>query len=191
MRVHVSTTSLSGVVLIETDCFRDERGFFIEPWNQRDFQAAGLNVTFVQEGHSRSNRRVIRGLHYQDMTAPMGKLVRCTVGEIFDVAVDLRVGSATFGKWFAVELTAENHRQVYIPPGFAHGFQALSAAAEVQYKQTAFYTPSSEGGVLWNDGDLGIPWPISDPLLSTRDTQALHLKDYLRAPAFRIEQFQK
>lgn len=187
MKLKVSPTALSGVVVIEIDCIKDDRGFFMEPWNQRDFQAAGLNLTFVQEGHSRSSHRVIRGLHYQDMTAPMGKLVRCTSGEIFDVAIDLRVGSPTFAKWFAVELSAANQRQIYIPPGFAHGFQALSPAAEVQYKQTAFYTPSSEGTILWNDPDIGITWPLADPQVSNRDAGAMRLQDYLRAPAFRIE----
>jgi dTDP-4-dehydrorhamnose 3,5-epimerase len=187
MKLTVSTTPLAGVVLIDTCSFDDERGFFLEPWNQRDFQAAGLNVSFVQEGHSRSNYRVIGGLHYQDMNAPMGKLVRCTLGEIFDVAVDLRVGSPTFGKWFAVELSVANKRQIYIPPGFAHGFQALSPASEVQYKQTGFYTPSSEGTIVWNDDEIGIRWPLADPLLSKRDTQGMRLRDYARAPVFRVD----
>lgn len=186
MKLKVSTTPLPGVVIVDTNCFEDERGFFIEPWNQRDFQAGGLDLRFVQEGHSRSVRRVIRGLHYQDMTAPMGKLVRCTVGEIFDVAVDLRVGSPTFGRWFALELSAENKRQLYIPPGFAHGFQALSAA-EVQYKQTGFYTPASEGAIRWNDADIGVAWPLPDPLISDRDRQARRMSEYLRDPAFRFE----
>src|SRR5262249_43555489 len=135
MQITVTKTPLDGVVLIDTKYFKDERGFFIESWHQRDYAAAGLSMTFVQDGHSRSPRGVLRGLHYQDMTAPMGKLLRCTVGEIFDVAVDLRVGSPTFGRWMSVVLSADNKRQIYIPAGFAHGFQATSDVVEVQYRQ--------------------------------------------------------
>lgn len=186
MKLRVNQTSLPGVVTIEMDYFQDNRGFFIEPWHQRDFAAAGLDLTFVQEGHSRSSRGVLRGLHYQNMTAPMGKLVRCTVGEIFDVAVDLRVGSPTFGKWTAVELTADNKRQIYVPPGFAHGFQALTEAVEVQYKQTGFYTPSAEGTVAWNDPEIAVEWPLADPILSSRDLTGPSLQQYLRDPAFRF-----
>src|SRR5438105_4695295 len=144
MKITVTKTPLDGVMLIDTPYFQDERGFFIESWHQRDYAQAGLPVVFVQDGHSRSLRGVLRGLHYQDMTAPMGKLLRCTIGTIFDVAVDLRVGSPTFGRWFGVELSAETKRQIYIPAGFAHGFQAIADVVEVQYKQTGFYTPASE-----------------------------------------------
>ena len=185
MKITVTKTALEGVVLIDTKYFQDDRGFFIESWHQRDFADAGLTMTFVQEGHSRSARGVLRGLHYQDMTAPMGKLVRCTVGSILDVAVDLRVGSPTFGKWVGVELTADNKRQIYVPEGFAHGFQALSEVVEVQYKQTGFYTPSSEGSVAWNDPDIGVEWPIADPTLSDRDKRANSLKAYQEKPAFK------
>ena len=185
MKITVTKTALEGVVLIDTKYFQDDRGFFIESWHQRDFADAGLTMTFVQEGHSRSARGVLRGLHYQDMTAPMGKLVRCTVGSILDVAVDLRVGSPTFGKWVGVELTADNKRQIYVPEGFAHGFQALSEVVEVQYKQTGFYTPSSEGSVAWNDPDIGVEWPIADPTLSDRDKRASSLKAYQEKPAFK------
>src|ERR1051326_4697796 len=144
MKITVTKTPLEGVVLIDTPFSKDERGFFIESWHQRDYADAGLPMTFVQDGHSRSPRGVLRGMHYQDMTAPMGKLLRCTVGTIFDVAVDLRVGSPTFGKWFGVELSADTKRQIYIPAGFAHGFQATSEEIEVQYKQTGFSTPPAQ-----------------------------------------------
>jgi len=169
VKLNVTPTRLDGVVLIDINYFKDDRGFFIEPWHERDFSAAGLDLRFVQEGHSRSSARVLRGLHYQDTTAPMGKLLRCTLGRIFDVAVDLRASSATFGQHVAVELSAENMRQIYIPPGFAHGFQVVSDVAEVQYKQTGFYTPSSEGTLSWNDPQVAIPWPRPDPVLSGPD----------------------
>lgn len=185
MKITVTRTPLDGVVLIDTKYFQDDRGFFIESWHQRDYAEAGLTMTFVQDGHSRSPRGVLRGMHYQDMTAPMGKLLRCTLGEIFDVAVDLRVGSPTFGRWFGVELTAGDKRQIYIPAGFAHGFQALTEFVEVQYRQTGFYTPPSEGTLAWNDPDVGIPWPIPDPTLSARDRKGMTLQQYLQKPAFR------
>jgi dTDP-4-dehydrorhamnose 3,5-epimerase len=184
MQVTVTRTSLEGVVLIDIPFFQDDRGFFIETWHQREFAAAGLTMTFVQENHSRSQRGVLRGLHYQDGTAPLGKLIRCTYGEVFDVAVDIRAGSPTFGQWVSVELSAGNKRQIYVPPGFAHGFQAVSDAAEIQYKQTAFYTPEAEGTIAWNDSDLAISWPIATPTLSARDRKGLSLEDYLRQPAF-------
>lgn len=184
MKLIITPTPLSGLITIEMNYFRDERGFFIESWHQRDFAAAGLDYTFVQDCHSRSRRGVLRGLHYQDMTAPMGKLLRCVVGQIFDVAVDLRVGSPTFGQWFGVELSSDNQKQIYVPVGFAHGFIALSDVVEVIYKQTQFYTPAAEGGVIWNDPDIGVKWPITDPILSARDSKAQTLKDYLKAPVF-------
>lgn len=184
MKTHVTATPLEGLFKVDIDYFSDERGFFIESWHQRDFATAGLDLAFVQEGHSRSGRDVLRGLHYQDMTAPMGKLIRCTVGAIFDVAVDLRVASPTFGKWFAVELSAENKTQLYVPEGFAHGFATLSDVAEVQYKQTGFYTPSSEGTISWNDPDVGVAWPVSEPILSQRDQAGMSLREYREKPAF-------
>jgi len=184
MKTHLTKTPLEGLVVIDIDYFQDERGFFIEPWNKRDFATAGLDLEFMQEGHSRSSYGVLRGMHYQDMTAPMGKLLRCTVGRIFDVAVDLRVSSPTFGKWFSVELSADNKKQIYVPVGFAHGFATLSDVAEVQYKQTGFYTPPSEGTIAWSDPDVGIQWPITNPTLSKRDQNGMSLKEYLRKPAF-------
>jgi dTDP-4-dehydrorhamnose 3,5-epimerase len=184
MKTHVTTTPLEGVLVINVDFFRDERGFFIESWNKRDFAKAGIPFDFVQDSHSRSERGVIRGLHYQDMRAPMAKLVRCTVGRIFDVAVDLRVSSPTFGKWFSIELTSENHIQLFIPVGFAHGFAALSDVCEVQYKQTGFYEPETEGGILWNDPEVAIEWPFKNPHLSKRDQNQMSLKQYRELPAF-------
>jgi dTDP-4-dehydrorhamnose 3,5-epimerase len=184
MKTMITTTPLAGVVLVNINYFQDERGFFIEPWNKRDFAEAGLDLEFVQEGHSRSGFGVLRGLHYQDMTAPMGKLVRCTLGKLFDVVVDLRISSPTFGKWFGVELSTENKTQIYVPPGFAHGFVSLADAVEIQYKQTGFYTPSSEGTLAWNDPDVAVDWPIKNPVLSKRDQSGKLLKDYIKNPAF-------
>jgi len=184
MDLTVTPTPLDGVVLIQPHIFPDERGFFLETWNARDFVAAGLPETFVQDSHSRSTRGVLRGLHYQDATAPLGKLVRCTVGSIFDVAVDLRMGSPTFGQWAGAELSAENKLQIYIPPGFAHGFQATSEIVEVQYKQTGYYTPSAEGTIAWNDPQVGVAWPLDEPILSGRDQQGSSFEDYAQRPVF-------
>jgi dTDP-4-dehydrorhamnose 3,5-epimerase len=180
-------TPLPDLYVVEIKFARDERGFFIESYNQREFAKAGLAATFVQDNHSRSGAKVLRGLHYQDLTAPMGKLVRCTVGAILDLAVDLRVGSLTFGKWFGVELSDQNLKQLYLPPGFAHGFATLSPSADVQYKCTNFYVPASEEAVIWNDPDLGIEWPYPDPVVSKRDAGGMSLKQYLQNPAFRYQ----
>ena len=184
MDITVTPTRLVGVVLIDTDYFRDERGFFIENWHRRTYAEHGLDLEFVQDNHSRSAKGVLRGLHYQDPTAPMGKLVRCTVGAILDVAVDIRVSSPTFGQWVSAELSDENMRQIYVPEGFAHGFVTLSDFAEVQYKCTGFYTPPSEGTIAWNDRDIGIMWPIAEPLLSGRDQKGMSLSEYRQHPAF-------
>lgn len=185
MKTRVKKTPLEGLLVVNVDFHRDERGFFIETWHKRDFAESGLPYEFVQDSHSRSGARVLRGLHYQDMRAPMGKLVRCTVGRILDVAVDLRVTSPTFGKSFCIELNADNQTQVYIPIGFAHGFATLSEDCEMQYKQTNFYSPSCEGGIAWNDPDLNIDWPYRDPVLSQRDRTQMSLKDYVKNPAFK------
>lgn len=184
MELTIHKTKLSGVVVIETNAFRDHRGFFIENYHQQRYNDAGLTYTFVQDNHSRSGAKVLRGLHYQDMTAPMGKLVRCTLGAIFDVAVDLRMGSPTFGQWVAVELSADNMKQIMVPPGFAHGFATLSDVAEVQYKCTGHYNPASEGAIRWNDSDVGIVWPFDDPIVSAKDATAPTLQDYLKNPRF-------
>jgi len=178
-------TPLDGLLVITIEYARDERGFFIENYHKQRFAGIGLAVEFVQDNHSRSQARVLRGMHYQDLSAPMGKLIRCTLGAIFDVAVDLRVGSPTFSRWHATDLTAENMKQVYVPPGFAHGFVTLSEAAEVQYKCTGYYTPSAEGTLAWDDPHIGVEWPIPDPILSERDRRGMRLQEYLKQPAFR------
>jgi dTDP-4-dehydrorhamnose 3,5-epimerase len=185
VRYTVTESALEGVLLVDTEFFRDARGFFIENWHRRNFTEAGLDVEFLQDNHSGSLGGVLRGLHYQDMTAPMGKLVRCTVGRILDVAVDLRVGSSTLGGWVAEELSEENMRQLWCPPGFAHGFLTLSDSAQVQYKCSGYYTPSAEGAIRWNDPDVAIEWPISTPQLSGKDENAPTLKEYLEKPAFK------
>ena len=151
-------TSIEGLAIIEPAVYGDERGYFMETYNYRDFAAAGFDMTFVQDNQSRSKKGVLRGLHYQKKN-PQGKLVRVISGEVFDVAVDLRKGSVTFGKWFGVTLSEENKKQLYIPEGFAHGFLVLSETAEFVYKCTRFYDPEDEGGLLWNDPEIGIEWP--------------------------------
>jgi dTDP-4-dehydrorhamnose 3,5-epimerase len=185
MKVRITPTPLEGLCVIDIDYFKDERGFFIESWNRRDFAAMGLTADFVQDSHSASRYGVLRGMHYQDMTAPMIKLVRCTVGKILDVAIDLRADSSTFGRWFAIELSGENKRLLYVPVGFAHGFATLSDHCEVQYKQTNYYQPRAEGGIAWNDQDVGIRWPYDNPTLSDRDQRQSSLKEYRMNPAFR------
>ena len=178
------STSLEGVRIIEVEHFGDARGFFYESYHRQKFAALGITAEFVQDNHSRSAARVLRGLHYQDMTAPMGKLVRCTLGKILDVAVDVRAGSPTFAKWVGVDLTAANVRQLWVPPGFAHGFVVLSEVAEVQYKCTNFYTPSAERVLAWNDPEVSVEWRVADPILSKRDQNGMSLKQYLEKPAF-------
>lgn len=177
-------THLDGVLLIEPKCFRDARGFFLESYHRRELAAVGITDEFMQDNHSRSAQGVVRGLHYQDLTVPMAKLVRCTRGAIFDVAVDLRVNAPTFGQWVGVELTEENMHQLYVPVGFGHGFAALTEGAEIQYKCSNFYAPAAEGCVLWNDPDLGITWPVASPTLSPRDLAGKSLRAYLASPAF-------
>ncbi|MEE4382470.1 MAG: dTDP-4-dehydrorhamnose 3,5-epimerase [Pseudomonadales bacterium] len=164
-------TKLPGVVIIEPDVYRDERGYFMESWNAARYRELGIDVDFVQDNHSRSSRWTLRGLHYQ-LNRPQGKLVRATVGTVFDVAVDLRRDSPHFGEWVGVELSAENHRQLWIPPGFAHGFLVLSEVAEFQYKCTTFYDRDSDRSLLWSEPSVGIAWPLPDgvePLLSPKD----------------------
>lgn len=166
--MRVITTDLPGVLVVEPDVFGDERGFFLETWHQERYAAAGLPDRFVQDNHSRSAPGTLRGLHYQ-LGRPQGKLVRCVRGAIFDVAVDIRRGSPTFGKWIGVDLSEENKRQVYIPPGFAHGFCVPAVQSEVEYKCTDFYRPEDERGIIWNDPRLAIPWPVAHPTLSNKD----------------------
>lgn len=161
-------TELPGVILIEPDVHKDARGFFLETYHRRKYQEGGIPGDFVQDNHSHSVRGTLRGLHAQ-RRRPQGKLVRAVEGEIYDVAVDARPGSATFGRWTAATLSAENFRQLYVPPGFLHGFCVLSPTAQVEYKCTDFYEPADEIGVLWNDPELAIPWPVKDPVLSEKD----------------------
>jgi dTDP-4-dehydrorhamnose 3,5-epimerase len=158
------------MLILEPKVFGDDRGFFFESFNQRDFQqVTGLDVKFVQDNHSKSAKGVLRGLHYQ-IQHPQGKLVRVVQGEVFDVAVDLRKSSSTFGKWVGVNLSADNHRQLWIPPGFAHGFVVLSQSAEFLYKATDYWFPVHERSLLWNDPTVGIEWPIDgEPLLAAKD----------------------
>lgn len=172
--------------MVDTDVFQDDRGFFLQSWVRRDFAAAGIDVDFVQDNHSRSTAGVLRGLHYQDLTAPMGKLVRCTRGAILDVAVDLRVGSPTFARHVAMELNEQNKRQLWVPAGFGHGFLSLADPTEVQYKCSGYYTPAAEGSVRWDDAELAIPWPNAAPRLSAKDAAAPTLREYLERPAFRF-----
>lgn len=169
----VVRTEIPDVLVLEPKVFGDERGFFFEPYNKRVFrEATGLDVEFVQDNHSRSRSGVLRGLHYQ-LRQPQGKLVRVTAGEVFDVAVDLRHGSATFGKWVGVHLDAVSKRMAWIPPGFAHGFLVLSEQADVLYKTTDYYAPEHERAVRWNDPRLGIAWPLrGEPILSAKDAAA-------------------
>ncbi len=184
MDIEVIRTALNGVLIIKPDSFRDERGFFMESYHSGKFMEHGLDLTFVQDNHSRSRHGVLRGFHYQDATAPQYRLVRCTVGEIFDVVVDLRLGSPTFGQYIGIGLSAENQWQLLIPPEFAHGFEVLSDVAEVQYKVTAHHHPAAERALAWNDPDVSVRWPIPTPILSDKDRRAPSLGEYLANPAF-------
>lgn len=171
-------TEIKGLLIIEPRVFGDERGFFLETWNKAAFHEAGLDLTFVQDNHSRSQKGVLRGLHFQN-PGPQGKLVRVTNGAVFDVAVDLRANSSTFGKWVGVELSAENKRMFWVPEGFAHGFLTLSDDTDFLYKCTAPYAPESEHTLAWNDDAVSIEWPIAglDPIVSEKDAKGLALAD--------------
>jgi dTDP-4-dehydrorhamnose 3,5-epimerase len=173
----ISHSKLKGCVIIEPRVFGDDRGFFLETFQAvRYKQEAGIDLPFVQDNHSRSARGVLRGLHFQK-TKPQGKLVRVVRGEVYDVAVDIRKGSATFGQWKGVILSEDNKKQFWVPPGFAHGFVVVSTTADLEYKCTDYYDPSDEGSILWSDPDLNIPWPIANPVLSTKDESAKRLVD--------------
>ena len=173
MAISVIDTKLDGVKLIEPRVFGDDRGFFMESWNQRDFNNQVKKVDFVQDTHSRSKKGVVRGVHYQLPPHAQAKLVRCVLGSIFDVAVDIRCSSPTFGQWVGYELSAENKRQLWIPEGFAHGFVALSDYAEVCYKTNEFWYKDCEGSIRWDDPKIGVVWPLDEiPCLSEKDAQA-------------------
>jgi dTDP-4-dehydrorhamnose 3,5-epimerase len=178
--MNVLPTSLPGVLILEPKLHGDPRGFFLESYNERAFeQATGTRQQFVQDNHSRSARGVLRGLHFQRAPHEQGKLVRVTAGQVFDVAVDIRPASATFGRWVGVELSAQNFRQLWLPPGFAHGFLVLSESADFLYKTTSYYAPASEVALRWNDPDIGIDWPLPEgqqPSLSGRDSAAPGLR---------------
>ncbi|HJC50369.1 MAG TPA: dTDP-4-dehydrorhamnose 3,5-epimerase [Candidatus Anaerostipes avistercoris] len=170
-KITVTPCEIEGLYVIEPTVFKDERGYFVETYNQNDMKEAGLDMVFVQDNQSMSVRGVLRGLHFQKQY-PQGKLVRVVRGKVFDVAVDLRSDSKTYGKWFGVELSAENMKQFYIPEGFAHGFLVLSDVAEFCYKCTDFYHPGDEGGLLWNDEEIGVQWPLEegvDLIISEKD----------------------
>ena len=166
--LQVRETELQGVLIVTPVVFRDDRGFFLESFNETAFAEAGLPTRFVQDNHSRSKKGVLRGLHYQ-LRRPQGKLVRVVRGKIFDVAVDIRRGSPTFGKWVGVTLDDSEMSALWIPPGFAHGFCALSDDVDVTYKCTDFYSPVDERGILWNDPLLGIDWPVKEPIVNSKD----------------------
>ena len=174
--MNVIPGKLEGLVVIEPKVFGDARGFFMETWNRRKYEEAGIGVAFVQDNISVSRRDALRGLHFQN-PHPQGKLVSVLQGEVLDLVVDVRRHSATFGKWEAVALSSENKRQFYIPPGFAHGFLVLSDTAMFHYKCTAFYSPKDEMTILWNDPALGIRWPTDNPIVSEKDAKGLLLKD--------------
>ena len=162
-KIKVTTCDIEGLMVIEPTVFYDERGYFMETYNYNDMKAAGLDRVFVQDNQSKSSKGVLHGLHYQKQY-PQGKLVRVVRGEVFDVAVDLRTGSATYGKWYGVLLSEENKKQFYIPEGFAHGFVVLSDEAEFCYKCTDFYHPGDEAGIAWNDPEIGVKWPILEDM---------------------------
>jgi len=175
--VKVSDTALPGVKLLEPRVFNDDRGFFLESWNARAFAAVGIDASFVQDNHSLSAKGVLRGLHYQ-IGSPQGKLVRVVAGAVFDVAVDLRRSSKTFGRWAGYELSAENKRQAWIPPGFAHGFLSLKDGTQLLYKCTDFYSAQAERSLIWNDPEIGIAWPLNGkPLVSDKDAAAKPLSE--------------
>jgi len=175
--VRVTPAELPDVLLIEPDVYRDPRGFFLEAFQAERYKSFGIDGTFVQDNHSRSVAGTLRGLHLQVGSRPQAKLVRVIIGSIYDVAVDVRVGSPNFGRWVGFELSAANFKQCYVPPGFAHGFAVLSPEAEIEYKCTNLYDPKAEIGIAWNDPALGIRWPVDRPLLSERDQRHPRLEE--------------
>jgi dTDP-4-dehydrorhamnose 3,5-epimerase len=178
MQIRIENKFLDDVAVIVPDAFQDSRGFFMETFRADQFRELGLPVEFVQDNHSRSTKGVVRGLHFQ-WEPPMGKLMRVPLGSAFLVAVDVRKGSPTLGRWVGVECSADNRRQVWAPAGFARGFCVVSDVAEIQYKCTGIYNNKAESGILWNDPAIGIQWPVSNPILSEKDTKARTLADWL------------
>ena len=181
MQIKIASRHLNGLVVLEPDVFEDERGFFMEIFRADQFAELGLPVDFVQDNHSRSQKGVLRGLHFQ-WQPPMGKMMRVTLGSAYLVAVDIRKGSPTLGQWFGIEASAQNKKQVYAPAGFARGFCVLSDVAEIQYKCTGVYSSKAEAGILWNDPEIGIAWPLDNPILSEKDSRARPLSQWLAGP---------
>lgn len=181
MQIKIESTHLNGLSVIVPEVFQDDRGFFMEVFRKDQFGDLGLPTEFVQENHSRSTRNVVRGLHFQ-WEPPMGKIMRVTVGTAFLVAVDIRKGSPTLGKWFGIEVSAENKKQVWAPAGFARGFCVLSDVAEIVYKVTGLYNSKAESGIRWNDPAIGITWPVKEPILSKKDETAQSLQEWLKRP---------
>jgi dTDP-4-dehydrorhamnose 3,5-epimerase len=181
--VKVTPLELPGLLLLEPKVFGDDRGFFMELFHARRYADLGVPGPFVQDNYSRSGRGTLRGLHFQEPQG-QGKLVQVLAGSVYDVAVDVRRGSPTFGKWAAAELSSENRRQLWIPPGFAHGFCVLSESADFHYKCTTLYAPETERAIAWNDPDLAIPWPVREPILSGKDARAARLKDATVLPEY-------
>ncbi|NOJ77030.1 dTDP-4-dehydrorhamnose 3,5-epimerase [Myxococcus xanthus] len=179
----VTPLEIPDVLLLEPKVFGDDRGFFMEMFHAARYAAAGIPGPFVQDNYSRSAKGTLRGLHFQEPQA-QGKLVQVLAGAVYDVAVDVRRGSSTFGQWVAVELSSDNRRQLWVPPGFAHGFCVVSDSADFHYKCTALYAPETERSVVWNDPDLAIPWPVSEPRLSPKDAQAPRLRDAPLLPEY-------
>jgi dTDP-4-dehydrorhamnose 3,5-epimerase len=181
--VRFVATELPGVVLVEPTVHRDKRGFFLETYHRDKYAAGGIDAVFVQDNHSRSTRGILRGLHAQGRR-PQGKLVRAVEGAIFDVAVDIRRGSPTFARWVGVELSAESFHQLWVPPGFAHGFCVLSESAQVEYKCTEVYLPDDELAIAWDDPEIGIDWPVAEPILSPKDAAAPRLAEVELLPRY-------
>lgn len=179
----VTNTTIPGLLIVEPKVFGDARGFFFESFQAERYAGAGIPGPFVQDNLSRSSRGILRGLHFQE-PRPQGKLVTVLRGKVFDVTVDIRKGSPTFGRWFGIELSDENRLQLWVPPGFAHGFCVLSDVADFFYKCTEYYSPENEASILWNDPALGITWPISEPLLSGKDARAVPLAECTKLPVF-------
>ena len=185
--MQVTKTNLEGVLIFEPKIFGDARGWFMETWSARKFEAAGLNFNFVQDNQSYSaHKGTLRGLHYQTAPFAQAKLVRCTRGKLLDVAVDIREGSETFAKWVVVELTAENKKQLLIPRGFAHGFLTLTDDVEIQYKADNFYAPNCDGNIIWNDAEIKIDWPFAPTILADKDAKAPTLRERLERGELRF-----
>lgn len=179
MKIQIESEHLNGLVVIKPEVFEDDRGFFMETYRKDQFKEIGLPSDFVQDNHSRSSKGVVRGLHFQ-WEPPMGKLMRVTFGSAFLVAVDIRKNSPSFGKWYGEEVSAKNKKQIWAPAGFARGFCVLSEFAEIQYKCTGIYNKNCESGILWNDPEIGIEWPITSPSLSEKDKKAQTLNEWLK-----------